>query len=122
MTTLEILNKTPFDNFDIHRYLGKNIKILKDKDIKDYKNIDQLFPLDDVCVILIEEINNIGHWVCLLKYPDYYEYFDSLGDKPNKIISSLLYRANKKIIYNAGRCGSLHCSYRSIPTKIGYSN
>ena len=100
MTTLDILNKMPIDNFQIEKFLGKNIKIVKDNDIKDYKDINQLFPVDDVCVVLLEKMNNIGHWVCLLRYEDYYEYFDSFGDKPPKFIRDLLKKTNKKIIYN----------------------
>jgi len=99
MTTLDILNKMPIDNFQIEKFLGKNIKIVKDNDIKDYKDINQLFPVDDVCVVLLEKMNNIGHWVCLLRYEDYYEYFDSFGDKPPKFISNLLFKTNKKVIY-----------------------
>jgi hypothetical protein len=60
----------PLDDAEIKYYLGQKAKILKYSELAKYKSIDELLPNEkDFAVLLYEESPNVGHWVCLLKYP-----------------------------------------------------
>jgi len=78
-----LLNRiqTSLTDGDIKRYFP-DIETLKYSDLKNYSNIDELLPNDkDFKIILIEQENNIGHWVCVMKYEDTIEYFNPYGIK-----------------------------------------
>jgi hypothetical protein len=87
--TEEEINKrmkeyTSTDIFE--KYLG-NPKILRYSELNDYNTIDELLPkLNDYVIILIEAEENIGHWMCILKYKInddiFIEYFNSYGIRP----------------------------------------
>jgi hypothetical protein len=71
----------------IEEFFGKGFKnnILKYSDIEDYDTIDQLLPgKKNFKIILLESSYNSGHWVCVLKYDNKIEYFNSYGLKPSK--------------------------------------
>lgn len=106
----------PLDNFEIKSYFP-NAKIIAYKEIEKLNNIDQLFLRSNICFLLIENAENIGHWVCLLKFADCYEYFDSMGGKPDifkwlskeqikennnnfPYLTLLLQKTKKPVIYN----------------------
>jgi hypothetical protein len=76
-----LLNRiqTSLTDGDIKKYFP-DIQTLKYSDLKNYSNIDELLPNDrDFKIILIEQDNNLGHWVCVMKYGDTIEYFNPYG-------------------------------------------
>jgi len=67
---------------DFERYLGGG-HVIKYSDLANYSNINDLLPQNkDFKIMLIESSPNCGHWVCLMKYGDIIEYFNSYGTKP----------------------------------------
>lgn len=71
---------------DLKNMLGDDLKIIRFGDLKNYNNIYELLPKKkDYCVIFytddIKNGVNIGHWTCLLRYKNYFEFFDSYGLK-----------------------------------------
>lgn len=67
-------------------YLGGKVKIKSYSEIGGGKlpeGIDSLIPgPSGVCILLIENEPNSGHWVALLKYDNVVEFFNSYGDPP----------------------------------------
>lgn len=73
----------PLGDDDIKKYLPDAL-IMKYSNLEKYNSIDELLPGNvNYCVILYEESPNKGHWVCVLKYADKIEFFDSYGGKPD---------------------------------------
>jgi len=64
---------------DIRKKLGKQTRVITYPDIKKYKTIDDLLGPQNRVVILVETNVNSGHWMCLLKYNNIVEHFDSYG-------------------------------------------
>jgi hypothetical protein len=74
--------KTPLTDGDLERYFGsgKNSEVMKYSELANYRTIDDLLPLPiDFRIVLVEQEKNIGHWVCILKYRDVIESFNSYG-------------------------------------------
>lgn len=74
--------KTPLTDGDLERYFGsgKNSEVMKYSDLANYRTIDELLPLPiDFRIVLVEQEKNIGHWVCILKYKNVIESFNSYG-------------------------------------------
>jgi hypothetical protein len=74
--------KTPLTDGDLERYFGsgKNSEVMKYSDLANYRTIDELLPLPiDFRIVLVEQEKNIGHWVCILKYRNVIESFNSYG-------------------------------------------
>jgi len=140
----------PLDDAEIKHYLGQKAKILKYSELAKYKSIDELLPnKKDFAVLLYEESPNVGHWVCLLKYPNTIEFFDPYGGKPDsqlnwlpkskatrlgqgrKLLSALLDHCSQKVVYNPiayqkespeiNNCGR-HCVYRILCMMNGNMN
>jgi hypothetical protein len=145
----ENLLKQMFSDGDIERWLGQN-SIIKYSDLADYETINDLLPNDkDFKVILIESSANQGHWVCVMKYNNVIEYFNSYGSKPEydfKFISTMIKHLlgqggnlltkllktktkNQKIYYNKKKfqkindsvntCGKW-CVARILAMKLGF--
>ena len=109
----------PMSDIDIKRYLP-SAQIILYPELSKYESIDELLPNDkSYCIILYEDKLNSGHWCCVLKFNDIYEYFDSFGktiDNPLKnwlskgqrikldenvfYLSNLLNQTDKEVIYN----------------------
>ncbi|NBP02737.1 MAG: hypothetical protein EBU90_21975 [Proteobacteria bacterium] len=71
-----------FSDSDFSRYFGDG-KVIKYSDLADYNNINELLPNNkDFRIILVESSVNQGHWVCIMKYNNVIEYFNSYGTKP----------------------------------------
>jgi len=69
---------------DLKNILGDDLKIITFSDLKNYNDIYELLPKKkDYCVIFytddIKNGVNIGHWTCLMRYKNYFEFFDSYG-------------------------------------------
>ena len=112
--------KVSMSGEDILSYLP-NCKIIEYNDLADYNEITELLTKQiDYVIILIETIaESTGHWVCVLKYGNTIESFNSYGEAPdvqkNTLISkakniefgqtqnyltNLLVKSNFNIIYN----------------------
>ena len=105
---------------DIENYLP-NCKIIEYNDLADYNEITDLLtkPIDYVITLIETTADNVGHWVCVLRYGNTIEFFNSYSGKPdfqkNNFISkakniefgqtqnyltNLLVNSNFNIIYN----------------------
>ena len=55
MKTIREIEDKPLSDKDIQSYLGKSVKIVEYKDLKNYNSIDELLPNDkDYCSLLYE--------------------------------------------------------------------
>jgi hypothetical protein len=82
---------------DIDIYLGKskNNKIIKYNEFKNYNHINQILKKDkDYRIVLIETKFNYGHFVCILRYGNTIEYFNSYGFSPSKDLDIIPYETN----------------------------
>lgn len=74
----------PLDDSEIRDYLDP-VKILKYSDLKNYKSIEELLPNDkSYIIILVEQSFNNGHWICISRFNNIIEYFDSYGLAPSQ--------------------------------------
>ena len=84
MNELKLIMKTPLSDSDLERFLGSDVdsQILKYSDLKKYHDMNQLLPLNkSYKIILIEYEKNVGHWICMLRYNNNLEIFNSFGTK-----------------------------------------
>jgi hypothetical protein len=126
---------------DIRRVLGHDCKIIEYHELANYNSLDaQLLPKPlDYVVILYESAADRGHWTCLLRYRDTYEFFDPYGfaldadlkwtpvkmrkllGQAEPYLTELVQKTDKEVIYNTvdyqshdssiSTCGS-HCCCR----------
>ena len=59
----------------------KNINIVRFSDLNKYNSITELLPKKNTFIIIFWETESYynGHWTCLIRYNNSYEYFDSYG-------------------------------------------
>lgn len=84
----------------IENFFGRGFKknVLKYSDIEDYDTIDKLLPgKRNFKIILLESTYNSGHWVCIMKYGDTIEYFNSYGLIPSKELDSNSELVNRQL-------------------------
>ena len=105
---------------DIKNYLP-NCKMIEYNDLADYNEITDLLtkPIDFVIILIETTAESTGHWVCVLRYSNTIEFFNSYSGKPdfqkNNFISkekniefgqtqnyltNLLVKSNFNIVYN----------------------
>lgn len=83
ITLKKIINE-PMDNYDLKKYLGSTAKILRYEELKNYDRLTQLLPhSNDFVVLLYERKIGEGHWCCLLRYGNTFEFWDSYGTPPD---------------------------------------
>ena len=145
MSDIQRIIRKPLSDADLKHILGDNLKIVRYSDLSRDSSIDTLLPESkDYCIILIEEEQDSGHWVALLKYGNTIEFFDPYGNKwdtelswipmekrqqlgeTQKYLSGLLERSNLKHIHSpfhfektsntVNTCGS-HCAHRTYRLK-----
>lgn len=111
----DICKDYPLTNNDIHRIFGSQPIILY-KDLYKMKNLSEFrrrfkktkySPVKYIIVLLEIQDKNQGHWVCLLDFGHYIEYFDSYGNHPDYVHEQGMYFYNKapilsKLITNSG--------------------
>ena len=75
----------PMSDADLEQYNGvKAEDIIKYSQLKTYESITDLLPEDkSFRIILIEDKLNSGHFVCVMRYGDTIEFFNSYGGKPD---------------------------------------
>ena len=74
---------------DIKRILGEKIKIIRFPDLVNYNSMQEVLPFPNDCAIIffLDEVtptNNIGHWACIMRNDNRYEFFDSYGLSPKE--------------------------------------
>ena len=73
-------------------------KIIKYADLDKYNDIYELLPQQmDFVIIITENKLNSGHWVCILRFNKYFEYFDSYGTPSKNAISFTSLFMNNKL-------------------------
>lgn len=94
------LNKViedPLDDSEIKKYLP-DAKIYKYNQLCNFDNIDELLPGDrDYVIILYEQMHNTGHWICVLKYGNTLEYFDSYGNNVDEPLQWITVQQNYEL-------------------------
>ena len=76
----------------------KNCKIVKNADLDNYKDIYELLPNRmDFVFLLTESEKNSGHWTLIIRDDDTFEYFDSYGTPPKRILDYIPNYMNKKL-------------------------
>jgi len=87
MNDLKVVKADSISDALMRKYLP-NCRILKYSQFKKFKSLSQLLPNNkDFIVILYETSPNSGHWCCIMKCDDNYEYFDSYGKEPSNPLS-----------------------------------
>lgn len=69
---------------DLKNTLGLDLKIIKFQDLQNYNNIYDILPKkkDYAVIFFTDDMKNgvnIGHWTCITRINDYFEFFDSYG-------------------------------------------
>ena len=77
------------DNINVINNNNSNIIVYHNLD--KYHSIESLFGGKECVILLYETKQNFGHWVCLLEFPTYYEFFDSYGFKPDEELNYARY-------------------------------
>lgn len=133
-------------NFQIETLLGAGSLPIVYKDLRKYATIEELLPTDNSFkIILLNDSQNSGHWVCLTRNGDKYNYFNSYGESYNQdlyIIPSTIRKIlgsydnylndllkEKKVVYNKVKfqhdksavCGRYVVLFIIMNTKMGYS-
>lgn len=103
---------------DIKSYLP-DAKIILYSDLINYISIEQLLPFNgDYLILLYQDSKHTGHWTCILRYKNTFEFFDPYGKYPDtqlkwvdneireelgiidKFITNLFSNTNLKVVYN----------------------
>jgi hypothetical protein len=124
LLTEEIIEE-PLGDDDIRQYLP-DAKIMRYNKLHQYTTIEDLLsnPID-YAILLYEDRPMKGHWVCVLRYNDTVEFFDSYGGSPDSqlkwnknavnqelnqqpFLTNLFDLTNKEVIYNPIQIGRAH--------------
>ena len=57
--------------------------------LNNVEHIDEIFDNNGVAILLILSSQNVGHWICVLKYDDTIEWYDGYAFKPNEVFEKL---------------------------------
>ena len=90
--------ETPLTDNNITRYLP-NSPIYTYSDLKNFKDINELFHSSPYVVLLYEWKKNEGHWVSLAKHKHKFLYFDPFGYK----IDYFLNENSKELNFQLGQ-------------------
>jgi hypothetical protein len=81
----EFITDTDLSKYDISKE-----NIIEYNQLADYNTIEQLLPRNkSYKIILIEEKDNSGHWVCVLRYKKTIEFFNSYANFPSLELSMI---------------------------------
>ena len=86
MREIEDVMTSNISDLDIKRYFPEtntpNDNLMKYSELADVQSLEEILPQDkSFKIILIEDHYNIGHFVCILRYGNTFEQFDSYGKK-----------------------------------------
>lgn len=87
----------PLSNIDISKLLNINVNdIIPYANLSLYKSITDLLPKPySFKIILLQETQGRGHWVCLIRQKNKYFYFNSYGKKYDTDMNSISRLARK---------------------------
>jgi hypothetical protein len=134
---------------DIRHYLP-DVNIYMYSDLANYHKIEDILPNpNNYLILLYQDSENTGHWVCILRQNNTVEFFDPYGKYPDtqlkwvdneiredlgitsKFISNLFNNSKLKIVYNTApyqetgnginTCGR-HVIYRLLNRNISLKN
>ena len=73
---------------DLKQLLGNDMRIIKYSQLSDYKSIQQLLPNEtfDHIILLVELLENVGHYECIVRVGQSIFFFDSYGVRPDKAL------------------------------------
>lgn len=77
------------DNIDEINKNNSNIIVYHN--LSQYHNFKSMFGNKECVILLYETKQNFGHWVCILEFPSYYEFFDSYGFQPDEELNYARY-------------------------------
>ena len=85
---MSLIKYRPMDDQDITHYLP-NARLMTYNELSEIQNITDLLPKHKSYVIILYPVKSVtdGHWVCLTRYRQTIEYFDSYGGKPDVPLS-----------------------------------
>ena len=87
----------PLGDDDIKRVLP-DAKIIDYEGLKKYSTIDELLPNNkDYVIILYENEQNSGHWVCVIRDGNTIEFFCSYGTYPDHQLKWVDYNTRKEL-------------------------
>lgn len=102
--------KIPLNYNDIKNVIKLPNKYMNYDEVKNYENLEELFGKYNIIIMFLpNKTESIGHWICLLKYKQYIEYFDPYGLTINQEMNILgldnslkkLYQlSKKKVVFN----------------------
>lgn len=86
MREIEDVMTSNISDLDIKRYFPEtntpNDNLMKYSELADVQSLEEILPQDkSFKIILIEDHYNIGHFVCIMRYGNTFEQFDSYGKK-----------------------------------------
>ena len=106
-------------NDDIRNITNNKCKVISYHDLINVNNIDELFTIDNACIILYEMKQDFGHWTTLIRHNDsQIEFFDPYGfqmDTELKIaiydntpfLTNLFNKSNYRLIQNTSQLQTL---------------
>lgn len=87
---MAITTRTLFTDRQILKVAGPETKLITYPDLKRYQSIEEVFGNKNKVIILYvhDESNSSisGHWCCVIRHPNSYEFFDSYSMMPDDII------------------------------------
>lgn len=87
---------------EMMRDMNDRVNLVVDSDIKPTDNIEKIFKDRGHCVMFHRwPAQEIGHWVCAIRTPEYMYYFDSFGRPPyNDAIVDVATKQYGELLYN----------------------
>jgi len=133
-------------NFQLEAILGTGSLPIMYQDLHKYNTIEELLPEDNSFkIVLLNDRPYSGHWVCVTRNADKYNYFNSYGKSYNQdlyLIPSTIRKIlgnydnylndllkDKNVVYNKLKlqndkseiCGRYVALFIVMNTKLGYS-
>lgn len=84
-SNLQGLISRPMDDLELRESLPKDVKIVRYKNLNQYKNINTLLPKSPSgAIVLYENQPKDGHWCALARNGNGLYFFDPYGEMPDK--------------------------------------
>lgn len=81
---MKILEHKALNPNEIYKVANTPFKVVKYSDLYKFKNIEDMFNKKCKCVLMLyEQKNNYGHWVCLINHPKKVIFFDPYAMEPD---------------------------------------